>query len=238
MLEFVCKILFCLSMLAVYRYVTSTNELIVVVGGYFACVFSYYYFDIIRGAIDDFLNYFNLNGGGGARVNDTMQQPKVSGYFMNKNCNKMSNSPVAMAHVSNKMFNTLCNTDKSFQKENLMVYEPKLNIQGPARSKPEYKSGEYLPSILKSNGILINRNKGNKSKAYLQMSLLDDQGGYNETRNEALQDTGNPNEVPNEEIRNNSSPQTSKGVSRKRNYTLVSILELFTFVTNNSVRFH
>lgn len=79
MLEILCKILFFLSMLVAYAYVTSTHKVLVIVLGYSVCVFSYYYFNVIQSAIDEFFKFFNFS----EKFMDNMNPSQVSVPYVN-----------------------------------------------------------------------------------------------------------------------------------------------------------
>lgn len=154
MLEIVCKILFFLSMLIVYANVTSTGSVIVIVLGYIACVFSYYYFNNIQGAIDEWFNYFNVN----TRFNDTMNS-QVSGYFVSRKYNKINNGSVASVGDPKKIFPPLSNSDSTFSKENNL-----LENYGSSIMKPEFKSNGDLPSPIMKNVSPSKSNRSNREK--------------------------------------------------------------------------
>lgn len=140
MLEILLKVLFFLSMLVVYAYVTSTSVVIVIVAIYVACVFSYYYFDNIQATIDQWSHYLNLE----ARFNDSMYPSHFTAYFANSKFNKMSNNNTNMSTANGKkIFNNSCNPDVSFAQENCPL---------EARGSSSIKTNVDLPSpIMKSN---------------------------------------------------------------------------------------
>lgn len=144
MLEILCKILFFLSMLVVYANVTSTSVVIVIVLGYIACVFSYYYFNNIQGAIDECLNYCNFN----VKLADNMNPSQVSGYFVNRKYNKINNNGIGSVG-GKKILGALCNSENTFPKENSL-----LDGCGASLLKTDFKNGELPSPILKSNSPL------------------------------------------------------------------------------------
>lgn len=144
MLEILWKVLFFLSMLVVYAYVTSTGILIVILAIYGACVFSYYYFDNIQATIDEWLNYLYVN----ARFNDSMNPTHLSAYFVNRKFDKISGNGNPSAS-NKKIFNPLCGSDPTFAKE---------NCPSEARGSSMSKTKAELPSpIMKSSPVGTNR---------------------------------------------------------------------------------
>lgn len=139
MLEILLKVLFFLSMLVVYAYVTSTSVVVVIVAIYVACVFSYYYFDNIQATIDQWSHYLNLE----ARFNDSINPSHLSAYFVNRKFNKISNSNTTMSSASGKkIINSSCNPDVSFAQENCPL---------EARGSSTVKTNGDLPSPIMKN---------------------------------------------------------------------------------------
>lgn len=165
MLEILLKVLFFLSMLVVYAYVTSTNVVIVIVAIYVACVLSYYNFDYIQATIDQWSHYLNLE----ARFNDSINPSHLSAYFVNRKFNKMGSSNTTMSSSSGKkIFNSSCNPDVSFAQENCPLETRgssaiKTNVDLPSpimksssRSSRLSRDGLKLGFSTKSNGTRKN----------------------------------------------------------------------------------
>ena len=163
MLEILCKVLFFLSMLVLYVNVTSTSIVIVIVLGYIVCVFSYYYFNNVRSAIDECFNYCNLNA---TKFSDSMNPSQVSGYFVNRGKYKMSNNGIGSLGGKPKLVysNSLCNPDGGFAKENL------FDSCGTSTMKTDYKNGELPSPVLKSSNPSARNAKLSRDKLKITFS--------------------------------------------------------------------
>lgn len=158
MLEILCKILFFLSTLVLYVNVTSSSIVIVIVLGYIVCVFSYYYFNNIRNAIDECYNYCNLNA---TKLSDSMNPSQVSGYFVNRRYNKISNSGIGSL-AGKKLFvsGSLCNPDNRFAKESYI-----FGCSGTSSMKPDHGNGDLPSPVLKNSNSASRSNRISKDKS-------------------------------------------------------------------------
>ncbi len=175
MLEIVCKVLFFLSMLVVYINVTSTSIVLVIVLGYVISVFSYYYFNNIQAAIDEWWNFFNF----GDRLTDAMNPPSsdISGYFLNRKYGKINNGSIPPAVGGKKLYGPLA--DASFAKENNL-----LEGCTPSMLKADYKNGTPdLPSPIMKSGSPVWSSRPNREKLKINFNAKTDGNG----RKNALQ---------------------------------------------------
>lgn len=157
MLEIVWKIVFFLLMLVVVANVTSTNIVIVVVLGYVLCVFSYYCFHNFRetvGKIEEWFNRLHTN----ILFNDIMASNPSAGYIVsNRKYIKINPNGAIPSVGGKKMYQPLGNLENTFLKESV------LESGHPSIVKTDYKNGELLSPIMKSNSPLRN-NRTNRDK--------------------------------------------------------------------------
>lgn len=147
-------------MLVAYAYVTSTSKVILIVFVYSLCVFSYYYFNVIQSAIDEFFKYFNFN----EKFNTNINSSQVPIPYVN---------PVESASYHNIKYPSLRQmSNYRFDKSTLrhLSKVPRMNSAPAVRiAPPEPISFNCVNDQYISNNDRYTSEDINKNDKYLQV---------------------------------------------------------------------
>lgn len=198
MLEILCKVSFFLSMLVAYAYVTSTSKVIVIVLVYSLCVFSYYYFNVIQSAIDEFFKYFNFN----EKFNGNINPSQVPIPYVN---------PVESASYHNIKYPSLRQmSNYRFDKSTLrhLSKMPRINSTPAVRIAPPepIRYVEYYISFQRCFALITNVSFFDRSINNMNDKYISNNDRYSE------------------DIKNDKYLQVLREISRKRNYQVVRFM--------------
>ncbi|XP_065215953.1 uncharacterized protein LOC135842427 [Planococcus citri] len=159
MFELICKISFFLFMLVMYAYITSTSEVVIIILGYICCVFSYHYFQTIKTAVDNLLNYVQNYG-----LFKTNHSPAhVPNYVVSKKYNKVNNT-VNVPTLNNKIFVPVCRNNNAFASSTPAVFNCKFN---------NFIMNGDLPSPIMPTGLFVENSNKSRDKMRSPMQNMD-----------------------------------------------------------------